>query len=215
MGNRSGPVRFTPQDAVRSFGSKRDRFAMTSRRQFITAGTFALATAPAMARAHNGPPHTSAASMRRRDVDVRRDAQVGSVHVFTTYYSLYHITSPGRAREYHIAVGDQGRNLTGSTVIRRKAEWPSWTPTQNMIRREPEIYAQYAGGLPGGGDNPLGARALYLYRGGRDTMYRIHGTPQPWTIGRAVSSGCIRLTNEDIIDLHDRVEIGATVVFNS
>ncbi|RVT82078.1 L,D-transpeptidase [Rhodobacteraceae bacterium CCMM004] len=150
--------------------------------------------------------------MVARDVAVRDDVEPGSIHVFPRYFSIYYITAVGRAREYHVAVGDQGRNLRGTTVVRRKAEWPSWTPTQNMIRREPEVYAKYAGGVPGGPDNPLGARALYLYRGRRDTMYRIHGTPQPWTIGRAVSSGCIRLTNDDIIDLYDRVAIGSKVI---
>ncbi|TDL81661.1 L,D-transpeptidase [Palleronia sediminis] len=149
--------------------------------------------------------------MIARDVQVRRDLEVGSIHVFTQFFALYHVRSPGWAREYHIAVGDVGRNMRGTVTVQRKVEWPSWTPTANMIRRDPETYAQYAGGMPGGPENPLGARALYLYRGGRDTLYRIHGTPQPWTIGRAVSSGCIRLTNDDVIELYPRVNIGATV----
>ena len=83
-----------------------------------------------------------------------------------------------------------------------------------MIRREPQVYGKLAAGMPGGPDNPLGARALYLYRGSRDTMYRIHGTPQPWTIGRSVSSGCIRLHNDHIVDLYDRVPVGTTVTFH-
>ncbi|EKE43755.1 ErfK/YbiS/YcfS/YnhG [Oceaniovalibus guishaninsula JLT2003] len=149
--------------------------------------------------------------MSRRDVAVRDDVAPNSIHIFPEYFCIYHITAPGQAREYHVAVGDQGRNLRGMTTIRRKEEWPSWTPTTNMIHREPDKYGPFAGGMAGGPDNPLGARALYLYRGNRDTMYRIHGTPQPWTIGRAVSSGCIRLTNDDIVDLYNATEIGTTV----
>lgn len=186
---------------------------MTNRRQFLTlaAATLGLG-APGWAQDYL-KPHTSLAEMRPRKVRVRDDVAVGSIHVFPQHFHLYLITGVGAAIEYHIAVGEQGRNLAGTVTVRRKAEWPSWTPTRNMIRREPEVYAKYAGGLPGGPDNPLGARALYLYRNGRDTMYRIHGTPQPQTIGRAVSSGCIRLLNDDVIDLYDRVRIGATVKF--
>ncbi|RVV98247.1 L,D-transpeptidase [Mesobaculum littorinae] len=149
--------------------------------------------------------------MRPRRVQVRYDVEPGSIHVFPDIFHLYFITAPGEAIEYHVAVGEAGRNFQGNATIQRKAEWPSWTPTQNMIDREPETYAKFAGGVPGGPDNPLGARALYLYRNGRDTMYRIHGTPQPWTIGTAVSSGCVRLINDDIVDLYQRVEVGASV----
>lgn len=124
---------------------------------------------------------------------------------------LYHIGEDGRAMRYGIAVGREGYGFRGNATVQRKAEWPSWTPTANMIRREPEVYRPVAGGLPGGLENPLGARALYLYRGGRDTMYRIHGTNNASTIGRATSAGCIRLFNQDIIDLYDRVQTGAYV----
>jgi lipoprotein-anchoring transpeptidase ErfK/SrfK len=149
--------------------------------------------------------------MRPRMVRVNDGVPVDTIHIFPRYFHLYLVTAPGEAIEYHIAVGEEGRNLAGDVTIRRKEEWPSWTPTANMIRREPEKYGPYAGGMPGGPDNPLGARALYLYRGGRDTYYRIHGTPQPHTIGRAVSSGCIRLLNEDAIDLYERVALGTKV----
>ncbi len=116
------------------------------------------------------------------------------------------------ARRYKIAVGAAGRNFQGRTPVGRKAEWPAWTPTASMIALEPEVYGPFAGGLPGGHPyNPLGARALYLYQGRRDTLYRIHGTPQPWSIGQSFSSGCIRLVNEHAIDLYDRVELGAAV----
>lgn len=183
---------------------------MSTRRNFLLSAA-ALGVAPLAARANVYTQHKSLEEMRPRVVAVRDDVEPGSIHVFPHLFHLYYITAPGQAIEYHVAVGSEGRNFRGNATIRRKEEWPSWTPTKNMIRREPETYAQYANGMPGGPDNPLGARAMYLYRGGRDTYYRIHGTPQPWTIGRAVSSGCIRLVNEDAIDLYNRVEIGAPV----
>ena len=112
---------------------------------------------------------------------------------------------------YAIGVGREGLEFRGGGVIGRKAEWPSWQPTRNMIRTAPELYAQYAGGVAGGLENPLGARALYLYRGGRDTYFRIHGTLDNRSIGRASSAGCIRLFNQDAIDLYNRVPTGAAV----
>ncbi|MBA3911215.1 MAG: hypothetical protein C0524_15420, partial [Rhodobacter sp.] len=93
----------------------------------------------------------------------------------------------------------------------RKAEWPSWRPTNDMIRRNPERYAQFAGGVPGGPRNPLGARALYLYKDGIDTYYRIHGTTEPWSIGKSVSNGCIRMLNEHVIQLYEQVPVGTPV----
>lgn len=125
---------------------------------------------------------------------------------------LYLVESRTRARRYGIGVGRAGLAFNGKAKIARKAKWPRWTPTKNMIRREPEKYAKYAGGVEGGPNNPLGARALYLYKGKRDTLYRIHGTTQPWSIGRAVSNGCVRMINEHVKDLYDRVPIGTKVV---
>lgn len=124
---------------------------------------------------------------------------------------LYYILEGGRAMRYGIAVGREGYGFSGDAVVGLKREWPSWTPTKNMIRREPEIYGPLAGGMEGGLANPLGARALYLYRGGRDTYYRIHGTNNASTIGRATSAGCIRLFNQDILDLFERVPTGTHV----
>ena len=113
---------------------------------------------------------------------------------------------------YAVGVGrEEALNFRGSAMIGRKAEWPHWTPTSDMIYRMP-IYAHYASGLPGGIGNPLGARALYLYRGHQDTDFRLHGTIEPETIGTKVSSGCIRLFNHDIIDLYNRVPVGTPVV---
>lgn len=125
---------------------------------------------------------------------------------------LYLVESRGRARRYGVGVGKAALAWSGTAKIKRKAKWPSWTPTQNMIKREPGKYAKYAGGVPGGPNNPLGARALYLYKGNRDTYYRIHGTTAPWTIGTASSNGCIRMINEHVVDLYERVPIGANVV---
>ena len=125
---------------------------------------------------------------------------------------LYFVQPGGVAMRYAVGVGrEEALNFRGSAVIGRKAEWPHWTPTADMIRRMP-IYAHYASGLPGGINNPLGARALYLYRGNQDTDFRLHGTIEPETIGTKVSSGCIRLFNHDIIDLYNRVPVGAPVV---
>jgi lipoprotein-anchoring transpeptidase ErfK/SrfK len=117
----------------------------------------------------------------------------------------------GRAMRYGVGVGRQGLALKGDAYIGRKSEWPSWTPTANMMRRDPRNL-KFAGGMPGGPNNPLGARALYLYRGGNDTMFRLHGTNQPQSIGHAMSSGCIRMLNHDIIDLYSRVPVGSRVV---
>ena len=125
---------------------------------------------------------------------------------------LYLIEGRGKARRYGVGVGKAALAWSGTAEIKRKAEWPSWTPTKNMIKREPHKYAKYAGGVPGGPSNPLGARALYLYKGGRDTMYRIHGTTQPWSIGTASSNGCIRMINDHVIDLYNRTPLGTKVV---
>jgi lipoprotein-anchoring transpeptidase ErfK/SrfK len=134
----------------------------------------------------------------------------GDIHVDATARYLYHIGTDGTAMRYGVAIGRRGLYQPGTFRIGRKAEWPSWTPTANMIRREPELYAQFADGVPGGPENPLGARAFYLYDGGRDTYLRIHGTPQPWSIGTSASSGCVRMVNAHVIDLYDEVSIGAT-----
>lgn len=136
----------------------------------------------------------------------------GTIVVDTKNHFLYLVQSWGKARRYGIGVGKAGLAFKGTAKIKRKAEWPSWTPTANMIKREPLKYKRYAKGVPGGPNNPLGARALYLYKGNRDTYYRIHGTTQPDSIGRSVSNGCIRMINDHVIDLYDRVSLGATVV---
>jgi lipoprotein-anchoring transpeptidase ErfK/SrfK len=149
--------------------------------------------------------------LRRREVDYQTSDRAGTIVVDTPERRLYHVMEDGRAMRYGIGVGRAGLALRGNAIVGRKAQWPSWTPTENMMRRDP-INRQFAGGVPPGLNNPLGARALYLYRNGRDTMFRIHGTNQPHTIGLAMSSGCIRMLNHDVIDLYDRVAVGSRVV---
>ena len=124
---------------------------------------------------------------------------------------LLFVDGGGRATRYGVGVGRQGFGWSGVATVKRKAKWPSWTPPSQMIDRQPEL-DEFAEGMEGGLDNPLGARAMYLYQGDRDTLYRIHGTNEPETIGTRVSSGCIRLINQDVIDLYDRVRIGSKVV---
>lgn len=149
----------------------------------------------------------------RREVSYPSSQPPGTVIVDPGARYAYLVTEKGRAIRYGVGVGkEEAFNFRGSAVIGHKAKWPGWTPTANMIRRQPERYARFAGGLPGGVDNPLGARALYLYRNGQDTFYRLHGTVEPWTIGTMVSSGCVRFLNQDIIDLYRRVPNGSRVV---
>lgn len=124
---------------------------------------------------------------------------------------LYLVMKNGEAMRYGIGVGREGFGWSGRATIQRKAAWPTWTPPAEMITRQPEV-AKWASGMPGGPENPLGARAMYLYQGGRDTLYRIHGTSDPASIGRNISSGCIRLLNADVIDLYNRVPTGTKVV---
>ena len=136
----------------------------------------------------------------------------GDIHVDAVARYLYHIEEGGTAMRYGVAIGRGGLYEPGTYTIRRKVEWPHWTPTRNMIEREPEVYAQYEDGMEPGPSNALGSRALYLYVGNRDTYLRIHGTPQPWSIGSRASSGCVRMVMPHIIDLYPNVEIGSTAV---
>jgi lipoprotein-anchoring transpeptidase ErfK/SrfK len=138
----------------------------------------------------------------------------GTIVVETSRRYLYLVQENGRAIRYGIGVGRDGFRWSGRAVVGRKAVWPVWTPTVAMMEREPET-RQFARGMPPGLDNPLGARALYIYQGGRDTLYRLHGTPEVWSIGEAVSSGCVRMINQDVIDLHRRCPVGTPIVVNT
>jgi lipoprotein-anchoring transpeptidase ErfK/SrfK len=148
---------------------------------------------------------------RRQRVRYETRERPGTIVVDTPNRVLYFVEEDGWATRYGVGVGREGLTLKGRARVGRKAEWPPWTPTENMMRRDPSL-RQYAAGLPGGPNNPLGARALYLYRGNRDTMFRLHGTNEAWSIGQAVSSGCIRLMNDDVIHLYDRTPVGTPVV---
>jgi lipoprotein-anchoring transpeptidase ErfK/SrfK len=151
-------------------------------------------------------------SLLRQHVHYAGPYRPGTIVVNVGERRLYLVQPGGVAIRYAVGVGrNEALDFRGSAVIGRKAEWPRWSPTADMIRRMP-IYAHYVNGLPGGINNPLGARALYLYRGNKDTDFRLHGTTEPETIGTRVSSGCIRLFNQDIIDLYNRVPVGAPVV---
>jgi len=161
------------------------------------------------------PAHLLEEPNRRVLVYYTGSEEPGTIEVDRYAKFLYWIMDDGTAWRYPIAVGRLGRSIRGDTVINRKVEWPGWTPTDNMLRTEPEIYGDFAGGIPGGLRSPLGARALYLYRGGRDTYYRIHGTNDMESIGNSGSAGCIRMFNHDIIHLFDMVPNGTRVVMRS
>jgi lipoprotein-anchoring transpeptidase ErfK/SrfK len=147
----------------------------------------------------------------RQVVDFWADEPPGSIVVDPYSHYLYYLLGDDRALRYRVGVGEAGRTFAGRATVRRKVEWPGWTPTANMIAREPELYGPWAGGMEPGLANPLGARAMYLYRGGRDSMYRIHGTYAPSSIGVSVSAGCIRMFQQDAMDLYERVELGTPV----
>ncbi|MCF3931969.1 L,D-transpeptidase [Acuticoccus sp. M5D2P5] len=147
----------------------------------------------------------------RQYVDHSGRYKPGTLIVSTGTRHLYLIVDETTAIRYGIGVGRAGFAWGGEARVGRKAQWPTWTPPSQMIKREPSL-KKWAGGMEGGPSNPLGARALYLYKGGRDTLYRIHGTNEPFSIGQAMSSGCIRMLNKDVIDLYERVPSGTTVV---
>ena len=145
---------------------------------------------------------------RRQDVRFTGPEAPGTIVVDAKNRYLYHVTGPGRAVRYGIAVGREGAAWHGTAEVGRKAKWPTWTPTAGMRERNPKLPVQ----VKGGPQNPLGARALYLYQRGKDTLYRIHGTNEPWSIGKAASSGCIRMLNEDVFELFAAVPVGTKVV---
>lgn len=143
----------------------------------------------------------------RQEIRYDTDEQPGTVVVDTTKFFLYLVQPDGRALRYGVGLGRAGFAWSGRALIQWKRKWPTWTPPADMIARQPELekYSYANGGMQPGLDNPLGARALYIFKDGKDTLYRLHGTPEYWSIGKAVSSGCVRLFNHDIIDLYQRV----------
>jgi len=145
---------------------------------------------------------------RRHIVDYHRKEAAGTIVIDTDARYLYYVLPQGKAIRYGVTVGEEALNWSGVAKIGHLAEWPAWVPTPSIKQRLGDIPSY----VTGGPHNPLGARALYLFEGSKDTLFRIHGTNQPEYIGQAISSGCIRLTNEDVIDLYNRVKIGAPVV---
>lgn len=184
---------------------------MISRRTFLgtAAAAAGIAATSATAQGYLVPEQ-----QLPRVVRIDRDYAPGEVHVEPGIFKLYWMLGPGLALEYSVGIGRAGLYESGDFRINAKKEWPSWTPTPDMIERDPAAYKQYEDGMEGGINNPLGARALYLFRGNRDTFLRIHGTNAPRTIGSAVSNGCVRLVNSHISDLYNRVPIGTRAVLH-
>jgi lipoprotein-anchoring transpeptidase ErfK/SrfK len=181
-----------------------------TRRTFLTTGLAVSLTGHAFAKTAEDwimPEEFLPRPVRFADVQLP-----GSIIVDPDYFALYFVLTSRRGIQYSVGVGRDSLYESGAFTVGAKKEWPSWTPTSDMISRDPDHYAKWADGMPGGPDNPLGARALYLYDdAGNDTFLRIHGTPEPWTIGTAVSNGCVRLANEHIALLYDEVSLGAPV----
>lgn len=151
-------------------------------------------------------PKPRGSAIRKEIVDYQTKQAPGTIVIETDERRLYLVLEDGKAMKYGIGVGRDGFTWSGTHRITRKAEWPGWTPPAAMRKRQPGLPAY----MEGGPANPLGARALYI----GSTLYRVHGTSEPWSIGQAVSSGCIRLTNEDVTDLYERVEVGARIIVN-
>lgn len=159
-------------------------------------------------------PRVLAPKFRRQRISYRSSEAPGTVIVDTRDFYLYLVEPSGTAMRYGVGLGRQGFEWSGRARIAWKRPWPTWTPPDEMIAREPELekYSARNGGMQPGLGNPLGARALYIFQGNVDTLYRLHGTNEPASIGKAVSSGCVRLINQDVIDLFDRVRPGAAIV---
>lgn len=150
----------------------------------------------------------------RRQVAYSTHEPVGTIIVDTNSFYLYLVQENGQAMRYGVGLGRAGFEWSGRARVGWKQVWPKWTPPAEMIERQPELakYSAENGGMAPGLDNPLGARALYIFQGNTDTLYRIHGSPEYWTIGKAVSSGCVRMMNQDVIDLYNRVPSGSPIV---
>lgn len=150
----------------------------------------------------------------RQQVDYQTTERVGTIVVDTSRFFLYLVQEGGKAMRYGVGLGRAGFEWSGRARVGWKQEWPKWTPPDEMIARQPELarWSAANGGMPPGLDNPLGARALYVFQGNVDTLYRIHGSPEYWTIGKAVSSGCVRMMNQDVINLYGRVPTGSPIV---
>jgi lipoprotein-anchoring transpeptidase ErfK/SrfK len=196
---------------------------MLSRRTVLTGASAALVAAPlsiaGFAQSNEDDPYPLPPFNYKKIPEAFRPAVVeytgrqwpGTVIVDTPNRQLYLVLQGGKAMRWGCAVGKDGFRWAGLADVGRKVMWPRWTPPKEMIARSPEK-AKWANGMPGGPENPLGARALYLFQNGNDTLYRIHGTTDPMSIGHNASSGCIRMINQDVVELYRRVPIGTRVV---
>lgn len=186
------------------------RNLLLNRRLFMLGAASVLTPAPALAakkkKAPLPPPYEG-----YEYVAFDTPERPGTVIVNTRRRALYHVLGDGEAIKYGVAVGKEGFDWAGIARVGMKREWPTWTPPKEMIRRKPEL-RQWAGGMPGGPENPLGSRAIYLFNKKGDTGFRIHGTNEPRSIGTAASSGCIRMWNEEVEELYDAVKIGTKVI---
>ncbi|MBL8790621.1 MAG: L,D-transpeptidase [Rhizobiales bacterium] len=187
-------------------------------RRNLLLSPLAAALAPAAARASEPfhiptyEEHKVEYKFRKRVVEFKGDHPPGTIVVDMRKRFLYLVQEDGKAIRYGIGVGSSATRWSGTATIARMAKWPKWTPTEEMMSKH-EHYDQWKDGMPGGLDNPMGARALYLINeGGKDNQYRIHGTPAPYTIGKATTSGCFRMLNTAVIDLYGRVKVGTKVV---
>jgi lipoprotein-anchoring transpeptidase ErfK/SrfK len=179
-----------------------------NRRTFIFGfSAVALAAPQAIAAKRKRAPYQGAVW-----VDFNTPERPGTIIINSDQRALYHVQGDGEAIRYGVAVGKESFVWSGVARVGRKAEYPTWTPPRSMIKRKPHL-AEWADGMPGGiPENPLGSRAIYLYAGGRDTLFRIHGTNEPGSIGTAASSGCIRMLNDEVETLYDAVAIGTKVI---
>jgi lipoprotein-anchoring transpeptidase ErfK/SrfK len=188
-----------------------------NRRTFLT-GISLIGTGWALAGcASTVAQRTVNPAFKRTQVAYETREKPGTIVIEPSSHFLYHVQKDGSAMRYGVAVGSEGFGWSGVAMIHDKQEWPDWYPTAELLQRHPDIVPhlkplQSGTGMPGGPENPLGARALYLWQGNKDTLYRIHGTNEPWTIGTNVSSGCIRMTNEDVIELYEQVPVRTRVV---
>lgn len=182
---------------------------MISRRHLLASAAAATAVAAVPAHAFTVNP-----IFRPQRVSMKADVAPGQILILTGAHFLYLVDQPGQAMRYGVGLGQAGQEISGTYVVGGKKEWPTWRPTDAMIERDPVAYARFKDNdyvQPGGPGNPLGARALYLFRDGRYTFNAIHGTTSPQSIGQSVSNGCVRMINDHVIDLYDRVKPGTTV----
>jgi len=193
---------------------------LLSRRLFVAAALPGAALSLAGCSGSHGAPSLSwnaKPASPPRLVNYQTREQPGTIVVDPANHVLYLVQKGGQSMQYDVGVGAEGYAWSGVAAVHEKQEWPDWYPTPEYLARKPEVRAamtqlQSGLGMKGGPDNPLGARAMYLWQGQKDTLYRIHGTNEPDTVGTDVSAGCIRLRNEDVVDLYDRTTVGTKVV---